>query len=73
MRPRNATKIDWEVELGVVIGKPAKYVTADEALNYVAGYCVVNDLSERYFQMHSPVNGQKVNRVTDLARLAPIF
>ena len=52
VRPRNATKIDWEVELGVVIGKPAKYVTADEALNYVAGYCVVNDLSERYFQMH---------------------
>ena len=52
VRPRNAKQIDWEVELGVVIGKPAKYVTEDEALNYVAGYCVVNDLSERYFQMH---------------------
>ena len=52
MRPRNAKQIDWEVELGVVIGKPAKYVTEDEALDYVAGYCVVNDLSERYFQMH---------------------
>ena len=52
VRPRNARQIDWEVELGVVIGKPAKYVTEDEALNYVAGYCVVNDLSERYFQMH---------------------
>ena len=52
VRPRNATQIDWEVELGVVIGKPAKYVTEDEALDYVAGYCVVNDLSERYFQMH---------------------
>jgi 2-keto-4-pentenoate hydratase/2-oxohepta-3-ene-1,7-dioic acid hydratase in catechol pathway len=51
VRPRNATHIDWEVELGVVIGKPAKYVTEDEALDYVAGYCVVNDLSERYFQM----------------------
>lgn len=51
VRPRNATQIDWEVELGVVIGKPAKYVTEDEALDYVAGYCVVNDLSERYFQM----------------------
>ena len=52
MRPRNAKQIDWEVELGVVIGKPAKYVTEDEALDYVAGYCVVNDLSERHFQMH---------------------
>ena len=52
VRPRNAAQIDWEVELGVVIGKPAKYVTEDEALDYVAGYCVVNDLSERYFQMH---------------------
>ena len=52
VRPRNARQIDWEVELGVVIGKPAKYVTEDEALDYVAGYCVVNDLSERYFQMH---------------------
>ena len=51
VRPRNATQIDWEVELGVVIGKPAKYVSEDEALDYVAGYCVVNDLSERYFQM----------------------
>ena len=52
VRPRNATHIDWEVELGVVIGKQAKYVTENEALDYVAGYCVVNDLSERYFQMH---------------------
>ena len=52
VRPRNATKIDWEVELGVVIGKAAKYVTENEALDYVAGYCVVNDLSERHFQMH---------------------
>ena len=52
VRPRNATQIDWEVELGVVIGKAAKYVTEDEALDHVAGYCVVNDLSERNFQMH---------------------
>ena len=52
VRPRNAAQIDWEVELGVVIGKAAKYVTEDEALDYVAGYCVVNDLSERNFQMH---------------------
>jgi len=50
--PRNSIKTDWEVELGVVIGKKAKYVTEDEALDYVAGYCVVNDLSERDFQLH---------------------
>jgi 2-keto-4-pentenoate hydratase/2-oxohepta-3-ene-1,7-dioic acid hydratase in catechol pathway len=51
IRPRHATQIDWEVELGVVIGKPAKYVSESNALDYVAGYCVVNDLSERHFQM----------------------
>lgn len=49
--PRGATKADWEVELGVVIGKEAKYVEEANALSYVAGYCVVNDLSERAFQM----------------------
>ena len=50
--PRNSVKTDWEVELGVVIGKHAKYVTKEDALNHVAGYCVVNDLSERDFQLH---------------------
>ncbi len=48
--PRNSFKTDWEVELGVVIGKPAKYVEEANALDYVAGYCLVNDLSERAFQ-----------------------
>jgi 2-keto-4-pentenoate hydratase/2-oxohepta-3-ene-1,7-dioic acid hydratase in catechol pathway len=48
--PRGSTTTDWEVELGVVIGKKAKYVTAAEALDHVAGYCVVNDVSERTFQ-----------------------
>ncbi len=48
--PRRSTKTDWEVELGVVIGKHAKYVTEETALDYVAGYCVVNDVSERSFQ-----------------------
>ena len=47
----NEQKTDWEVELGVVIGTPAKYVTEQDALSHVAGYCVVNDLSERAFQM----------------------
>jgi len=49
--PRGSAKTDWEVELGVVIGKPAKYVSEAEALSHVAGYCVVNDLSERAFQL----------------------
>ncbi|MDX5403775.1 MAG: fumarylacetoacetate hydrolase family protein, partial [Rhodobacterales bacterium] len=49
--PRGSQKGDWEVELGVVIGKRAKYVTEAEALHHVAGYCVVNDVSERAFQM----------------------
>jgi ureidoglycolate lyase len=50
--PRTSVKSDWEVELGVVIGKPAKYVDKADALDHVAGYCVVNDLSERDFQIH---------------------
>ncbi len=50
--PRGSVRTDWEVELGVVIGKHAKYVSRDEALEHVAGYCVVNDISERDFQLH---------------------
>ena len=49
--PRGSKKSDWEVELGVVIGKPAKYVNEADALSHVAGYCVINDLSERAFQL----------------------
>ncbi|MEO9649438.1 MAG: fumarylacetoacetate hydrolase family protein [Roseobacter sp.] len=48
--PRGSKSTDWEVELGVVIGKPAKYVSKEDALDYVAGYCVCNDVSERHFQ-----------------------
>ncbi|MEI4481075.1 MULTISPECIES: fumarylacetoacetate hydrolase family protein [unclassified Phyllobacterium] len=48
--PRSSLKTDWEVELGVVIGKHAKYVSEDEAMDYVAGYCLINDVSERAFQ-----------------------
>ena len=50
--PRGSEKTDWEVELGVVIGKPAKYVSEAEAMGHVAGYCIVNDVSERDFQLH---------------------
>ena len=49
--PRGSEKTDWEVELGVVIGRTAKYVSEDRALEHVAGYCVVNDVSERAFQL----------------------
>lgn len=49
--PRGARKVDWEVELGVVIGAHAKYVGVERALEHVAGYCVVNDLSERAYQL----------------------
>jgi 2-keto-4-pentenoate hydratase/2-oxohepta-3-ene-1,7-dioic acid hydratase in catechol pathway len=49
--PRGSVKTDWEVELGIVIGTRARYVEPDEALDYVAGYCVVNDLSEREYQL----------------------
>lgn len=48
--PKNAIKPDWEVELGVIIGTEARYVDEANALDHVAGYCVVNDLSERHFQ-----------------------
>jgi len=50
--PRSSVKTDWEVELGVIIGKPAKYVNEADAFSHVAGYCIVNDLSERDFQLH---------------------
>lgn len=48
--PRGSKRSDWEVELGVVIGKQCKYVSKEDALDYVAGYCVCNDVSERHFQ-----------------------
>ena len=51
MLPRGSEKSDWEVELGIVIGKHAAYVSPEEALDYVAGYCVCNDVSERAFQL----------------------
>lgn len=51
MLPKGSKKTDWEVELGVVIGSVARYVSEKDALNYVAGYCVVNDVSEREYQI----------------------
>jgi len=52
--PRNSQKCDWEVELGVVIGKETKYVDEASALDHVAGYCAANDVSERAFQLQGP-------------------
>jgi 2,4-diketo-3-deoxy-L-fuconate hydrolase len=49
--PRGSEKTDWEVELGVVIGRAASYISEQEAMDYVAGYCVVNDISEREYQI----------------------
>ncbi|HEX8739747.1 MAG TPA: fumarylacetoacetate hydrolase family protein [Casimicrobiaceae bacterium] len=51
MIPRDSTELDWEVELAFVIGRTARYVEAKDALKYVAGYCIVNDVSERDFQL----------------------
>ncbi len=51
IKPRNSTKLDWEVELGFVIGKHASYVELENAMDYIAGYCVINDVSERNFQL----------------------
>jgi len=51
MQPLESTQLDWEVELGVVIGRTARYVAVKDALRYVAGYCVINDVSEREFQL----------------------
>ena len=49
--PLSAVKTDWEVELGVVVGREARYIAEEDAFSYIAGYCVVNDLSERAFQL----------------------
>ncbi len=51
MVPKNSTQLDWEVELGIVIGRKASYVDRKDALKYVAGYCLINDVSERDFQL----------------------
>ncbi|HUS03709.1 MAG TPA: fumarylacetoacetate hydrolase family protein [Chitinophagaceae bacterium] len=71
--PKNSKKTDWEVELAVVIGKKASYVEESEALNYVAGYCLHNDLSEREFQLER--NGQwvKGKSCDTFAPLGPVL
>ncbi|SLN46646.1 Ureidoglycolate lyase [Pseudoruegeria aquimaris] len=69
--PRGSEKTDWEVELGVVIGKPAKYVSEAEALDHVAGYCVINDVSERAFQIERQGQWSKGKSCDNFGQIGP--
>ena len=69
--PKGVRKGDWEVELGIVIGTKAQYVSEVDALKYVAGYCVVNDVSERYFQLERGGNWSKGKSCDTFAPIGP--
>ncbi|WP_068115882.1 fumarylacetoacetate hydrolase family protein [Tropicimonas marinistellae] len=69
--PRGSVKTDWEVELGVVIGKAAKYVTEGEALKHVAGYCVINDVSEREYQLERQGQWDKGKSCDNFGQIGP--
>jgi 2-keto-4-pentenoate hydratase/2-oxohepta-3-ene-1,7-dioic acid hydratase in catechol pathway len=69
--PRGSTKTDWEVELAVVIGKTAKYVSEENALDCVAGYCVLNDVSERAFQLERKGQWSKGKSCDTFAPMGP--
>jgi len=69
--PRGSTRTDWEVELGVIIGKPAKYVDEAEALRHVAGYCIANDVSERELQIEHLGQWTKGKSCDTFAPLGP--
>jgi ureidoglycolate lyase len=69
--PYGSEKSDWEVDLGVVIGRPAKYVTEKEALSHVVGYCLVNDLSERAFQLENTGQWVKGKSADTFGRIGP--
>ncbi len=69
--PRGSEKTDWEVELGVIIGERAKYVAESDALRCVAGYCVVNDLSERAYQLEGTGQWVKGKSCDTFAPLGP--
>jgi len=71
--PKNSVKTDWEVELAVVIGKRAKYVSKENAMDYVAGYCVHNDVSERDFQLHHGGQWVKGKSADNFAPLGPVL
>jgi 2-keto-4-pentenoate hydratase/2-oxohepta-3-ene-1,7-dioic acid hydratase in catechol pathway len=69
--PRGSEKADWEVELAVVIGKRAKYVSQADALNHVAGYCVTNDVSERAFQIERSGQWTKGKSCDNFGQIGP--
>ena len=69
--PRNSLKTDWEVELGVVIGRKASYVSEDSAMNYVAGFTIVNDISERAYQLESTGQWTKGKSFDGFAPVGP--
>jgi 2-keto-4-pentenoate hydratase/2-oxohepta-3-ene-1,7-dioic acid hydratase in catechol pathway len=69
--PRGSQKTDWEVELGVIIGTKCKYVTEADALNYVAGYCVSNDVSERGFQTERAGQWTKGKSCDNFGQIGP--
>lgn len=69
--PKGSTKTDWEVELGVVIGKPAKHVSEADALDHVAGYCVINDVSERDYQFERQGQWVKGKSCDNFAPIGP--
>ncbi|MDO6429904.1 fumarylacetoacetate hydrolase family protein [Flavitalea sp. BT771] len=71
--PKNSVKTDWEVELAVVIGKKASYVSEADALNYVAGYCLHNDVSEREFQIERSGTWDKGKGCDTFAPLGPVL
>ncbi|MDF2157065.1 fumarylacetoacetate hydrolase family protein [Algoriphagus sp. CAU 1675] len=71
--PKNSVKTDWEVELAVVIGKRAKYVSKEEAMDYVAGYCLHNDVSERDFQLNHGGQWVKGKSADHFAPLGPVL
>ena len=71
MLPKNSTKTDWEAELSVVIGKQCSYVTKEEAADYIAGFCVIDDLSEREFQLEHDGQWTKGKSCTGFAPLGP--
>ena len=69
--PPGARKVDWEVELGVVIGRPGRYLSESQALDHVAGYCIVNDVSERSYQLERGGQWDKGKGCDTFAPLGP--
>lgn len=69
--PRGSKKTDWEVELGVIIGKPGKYISIERAMEHVAGYCIVNDVSEREYQLERGTQWDKGKCCDTFAPIGP--